>query len=82
MNSFCHKRCQGIGQGDPEKCKSLCIHCSNVPFTEKLNELQTKKRELYLQNKEKTNLVLKRKNAKLKGQESSRDITANLEMSV
>ena len=41
-----------------------------------------KKRELYLQNKEKTNLVLKRKNAKLKGQESSRDITANLEMSV
>ena len=53
MNSFRHKPCQGIGQGDPEKCKSLCIHCSNVPFTEKLNELQTKKGNYICKTKKK-----------------------------
>ena len=43
MNSFCCKLCKGIGQGDPEKCNSLCIYCSNVLLTRDLNEIQTKK---------------------------------------
>ena len=39
MNSFCCKHCNGIGQGDPEKCNSLCIYCSNVLLTQDLSEL-------------------------------------------
>ena len=43
MNSFCWKLCKRIGQGDPEKCKSLCIYCSNVLLTTDLNEFKQKK---------------------------------------
>ena len=75
MNSFCCKLCKGIGQGDPEKCNSLCIYCSNVLLTRDLNEIQTKKSQP-------TNLLQKRKNATLKGLETSKKITPEFEIPV
>ena len=83
MDSFNCKLCQEIGQRDPEKYNSVCIYCRNVSLMQELNDLQIKKsKQLHLQKKEKTDLLLKRKFAKLKGLEISKDITPEFEIPV
>ena len=81
MDSFDCKLCQKIGQRDPEK---LSVHLLLQCFIDARAEwpANKKSKQLYLQKKEKTDLLLKRKFAKLKGLEISKDTTPEFEMPV
>ena len=81
MNSFCWKLCKRIGQEDPEKCKSLCIYCSNLLLTTDLNEFKQKKSTISAKQRN-NNLLQKRKSAILKSLETSKKITLEFEIPV